>query len=82
MYLYYDIHVNWVDDKTHRRRMWDSTLLFGAVPLLHGNQGREVSLVVRQHQGRAMAAGSRHLQWQVDASKRDWSKGCRDIART
>lgn len=39
------------------------TLLFGAVFLLHGDQGREVSLVVRQDQGRAMALGSWHFQW-------------------
>lgn len=59
-------------------RCLDSTLLFGTVPLLHGHQGREVSLVIRQHQGRAMAAGSRHLQRQVDASEWDWSEGCSD----
>lgn len=40
----------------------DVTLLFGAVPLLHGDQSREVCLVVRQHQGRAMALGSWHFQ--------------------
>lgn len=59
-----------------------STLLFGAALLLHGHQGGEVSLVVRQHQGRAMAAGGRHLQRQVDASERDGSEGCGDTAGT
>lgn len=51
------------------------TLLFGAVFLLHGDQGRKVRLVVRQDQRRAMALGSWHFQWQVDASKGDGSKG-------
>lgn len=39
------------------------TLLFRAVLLLHGDQGRKVRLVVCQHQGRAMALGSWHFQW-------------------
>ena len=51
----------------------DITLLFGAIFLLHGDQGGEVGLVVRQDQGRAMTLGSRDLQGQIDASERD---GC------
>lgn len=50
------------------------TLLFGAVLLLHGDEGREMRLIVRQDQRGAMALSGWNLQRKVDASKRDGGK--------
>ena len=58
---------------------WDggqqgSTLLTLLIPLLHGDQGREVCLIIGQHQGRAVTAVGGHLQGQVQPSKRNGGK--------
>lgn len=50
------------------------TLLPLLVSLLHGHQCREMSLIVGQDQGGAVAAARRHLEWQVEPSKRNGSK--------
>lgn len=52
-----------------------ATLLFRAVLLLHGHQGREVGLVVGQHQGRAVALAGWDLQGQINPSKWNRCKG-------
>ena len=46
---------------------WDSgqqgsILLVLLIPLFHGDQGREVCLIIGQHQGRAVTAVGGHLQ--------------------
>lgn len=50
------------------------TLLFGAVLLLHGDEGGEMRLIVRQDQRGAMALSGWNLQRKVDASERDGSE--------
>ncbi|TNN86868.1 hypothetical protein EYF80_002623 [Liparis tanakae] len=50
------------------------TLLSLLVPLLHGHQCGEVSLIVGQDQRGAVAAAGSHLQRQVEPSERDGSK--------
>lgn len=50
------------------------TLLSLLVSLLHGHQRREVSLIVGEDQRGAVTAARRHLKWQIEPSKRDWSK--------
>lgn len=54
------------------------TLLSLLVSLLHRNQGREVSLVICQHQRRAVASVGWHLQGQVKSSKGDGCKSYRE----
>lgn len=54
------------------------TLLSLLVSLFHRDQGREVSLVICQHQWRAVASIGWHLQGQVEAPKGDWCKCCKE----
>lgn len=54
------------------------TLLSLLVSLLHRDQGREVSLVICQHQRRTVASVGWHLQGQVEASKWDRCKSCKE----
>lgn len=53
------------------------TLLSLLVSLLHGYQRGEVSLIVGQDQRGAVTAARRHLQRQIEPSKRDGSERCK-----
>lgn len=50
------------------------TLLSLLISLLHGHQGGEVGLVISQHQWGTVTAVRRHLQRQVQPSKRNGSE--------
>lgn len=50
------------------------TLLPLLVSLLHGDQGRKVSLIVGQDQRGAVTTGRRHLEGQIEPSKWDGSE--------
>lgn len=55
------------------------TLIFRGFLLLHGYQGREMGLVVRQNQRGAMAFVGWNFQGKIDASKGNRGKGWKEI---